>query len=429
VPEDTRAAARRLLGHLDASPTPYHAVARAASLLDAAGFTAVDEADSWTSALPERWYVRRGGALVAAAWPPGDPGAPLRLVGAHTDSPNLRLKPHPVTVAAGWQRLAVEVYGGALWNSWLDRDLGLAGRVSVRRGDAVGDELVHLRGAVARIPQLAIHLDREVNQAGLRLDPQQHLAPLWAPDGAAGVLDAVAAALGAAVDDLVAWDLMLHDATPAALAGPGDDLLVSGRLDDLVSCFVALEALAACPPAELSGPALVCLYDHEEVGSVSRTGADGDLLPGVVRRAHAAGDGHPDDLARALIRSACVSADMAHATHPNHPERHDPGHPVRLNGGPVVKVNASQRYATDASSAAPFLQAAAAAGIPVQHFVSRNDVPCGSTIGPVAAARLGVATVDVGVAQLAMHSARETAGALDPDHFLTALTAFLLGRS
>jgi aspartyl aminopeptidase len=374
--------------------------------------------------------VVRGGSLVAWAVPAEhEPNGGFRILGAHTDSPNLRVKPRPDLVRAGARQLGVEAYGAVLLNSWLDRDLGLSGRITVRGPDGPEVRLLHVDRPLLRIPQLAIHLDREVNQAGLRLDPQQHLAPLWAPDGAAGVLDAVAAALGAAVDDLVAWDLMLHDATPAALAGPGDDLLVSGRLDDLVSCFVALEALAACPPAELSGPALVCLYDHEEVGSVSRTGADGDLLPGVVRRAHAAGDGHPDDLARALIRSACVSADMAHATHPNHPERHDPGHPVRLNGGPVVKVNASQRYATDASSAAPFLQAAAAAGIPVQHFVSRNDVPCGSTIGPVAAARLGVATVDVGVAQLAMHSARETAGALDPDHVLTALTAFLLGRS
>jgi aspartyl aminopeptidase len=164
MPEpDPRAAARRLLEHLDGSPTPYHAAARASGLLEAAGFAELDERASWTDVLPERWYVRRGGALVAAVWPAGDPAAALRIVGAHTDSPNLRLKPHPTTVAAGWQRLAFEVYGGALWNSWLDRDLGLAGRVSVRRDDGVTTELVRLPGAVARIPQLAIHLDREVN--------------------------------------------------------------------------------------------------------------------------------------------------------------------------------------------------------------------------------------------------------------------------
>ncbi len=424
-----RDAARRLLEHLDASPTPYHAVARAAGLLDAAGFTPIDEEASWTTALPDRWYVRRGGALVAGLWPGTAPAAALRIVGAHTDSPNLRLKPRPVSVAAGWQRLAVEVYGGALWNSWLDRDLGLAGRVSVRRDDEVASELVRLPGAVARIPQLAIHLDREVNQAGLRLDPQQHLAPLWAPDGSDGVVDTVAAAVGAAAEDLLAWDLMLHDIAPAALSGPGEELLVSGRLDNLVSCFAAVEALVACTSEEPPGPAVVCLYDHEEVGSVSRSGADGDLLPGILRRAHAAHGGETDDLARALAGSACVSADMAHATHPNHVERHDPGHPVRINGGPVVKVNASQRYASDADSAVPFLRAAAAADVPVQHFVSRNDLPCGSTIGPVAAARLGVATVDVGVAQLAMHSARETAGALDPDLLLAALTSFLLAHT
>jgi aspartyl aminopeptidase len=239
------------------------------------------------------------------------------------------------------------------------------------------------------------------------------------------VLAAVADAVGAAPDALLAWDLMLHDVTPAALSGPGEELLVSGRLDNLVSCYLAVDALVACANDALPGPGVVCLYDHEEVGSVSRSGADGDLLPGIVRRAHAARGGSADDLGRALSGSACVSADMAHATHPNHVERHDPGHPVRINGGPVVKVKASQRYASDADSAVPFLEAAAAVGVAVQHFVSRNDLPCGSTIGPVAAARLGMPTVDVGVAQFAMHSARETAGALDPDHFLSVLTGFL----
>ncbi|HYF45761.1 MAG TPA: M18 family aminopeptidase [Acidimicrobiales bacterium] len=416
-------AARRLLGHLDASPTPYHAVATAADLLTAAGFAEVDEGDAWAGDLADRWFVRRGGALVAADWPAGTaPEAPLRIVGAHTDSPNLRLKPRPGSPSAGWQRLAVEVYGGALHNSWLDRDLGLAGRVSVRGSGGVRSELVRLDGAVARIPQLAIHLDREANQ-GLTLNPQQHLQPLWAADGDADVLAAVAAAVEAEVDDLLAWDLMLFDAQPAALTGPNDELVAGGRLDDLLSSFAAIEALAA---GEADGTVgVVCLFDHEEVGSVSRTGADGDLLPGLVRRAHGARGGDADQLARAFSASACVSADMAHATHPNYAERHDPGHPIRLNGGPVVKVNASQRYATDADSAVPFLEAADAAGVPVQRFVSRSDMPCGSTIGPVTAARMGVATVDVGVAQLAMHSARETAGSHDVGRFVDVLGAFL----
>lgn len=425
--EDARATARRLLGHLDASPTPYHAVERAAGLLGAAGFVERDEGAEWTVEGPERWFVRRGGALVAMRWPSAlAPEAPLRIVGAHTDSPNLRLKPRPQSSSAGWQRLAVEVYGRPLLNSWLDRDLGLAGRVSVRRRDGPDSALVHLDGAVARIPQLAIHLDREVNQAGLVLSPQQHLLPLWAPDGEAGVLEAVAQAVGGAVDDLLAWDLMLHDVQPAALTGPGDEVLVGGRLDNLVSSFVAVEALIA-GPEEPDAVGVVCLFDHEEVGSVSRTGADGRFLPGLVERAHAARGGGADALARALSRSACVSADMAHATHPNYADRHDPGHPVAVNGGPVVKVNASQRYASDADSAVPFLEAADSAGVPVQRFVSRSDLPCGSTIGPVTAARLGVPTVDVGVSQLAMHSARETAGALDPDLFRRALRTFLAG--
>lgn len=426
---DGRATAEALLTYLDDSPSPHHAAATAAGRLEAVGFTEVEETADWTTGLPDRWFVRRGGALVAALWPAElPPETPFRIVGAHTDSPNLRLKPRPTSVAAGWQRLAVEVYGGPLLNSWLDRDLGLAGRVSVQRPEGPEVVLVRLEGTVARIPQLAIHLDREVNKAGLVLNPQQHLLPLWAPEGEPDVLHAVAAAVGAETEDLLAWDLMLHDAQPAALNGPQDELLVGGRLDNLVSCFVAVEALAATvgqPDAQATIP-LICLYDHEEVGSVSRAGADGDLLPGLIGRAHAARGGTDEALARSLAASACVSADMAHATHPNHADRHDPGHPVRINGGPVVKVNASQRYASDAESAVPFLTAAAAAGVPVQCFVSRSDLPCGSTIGPVAAARLGIPTVDVGVAQFAMHSARETAGARDPELFRRALAAFLV---
>ena len=426
--DDGRATAEALLGFLDDSPSPYHAAANAARRLGDAGFTEVEETADWTAVLPDRWFVRRGGALVAAVWPSGlAPTTPVRIIGAHTDSPNLRLKPRPTTVAAGWQRVAVEVYGSPLLNSWLDRDLGLAGRVSVRRPDGPAVALVRLESPVARIPQLAIHLDREVNQSGLLLNPQQHLQPLWAPDGEPGVLHAVAAAVDAEVEDLLAWDLMFHDSQPAALNGPDEGLLVSGRLDNLVSCFVAVEALigAAADRGEPAAVPLVCLYDHEEVGSVSRTGADGDLLPGLIARTHAARGGTGDELARTFAASACVSADMAHATHPNHVDRHDPGHLVMINGGPVIKVNASQRYATDAESAVPFLTAAAAAGGPIQRFVSRSDLPCGSTIGPVTAARLGVPTVDVGVAQFSMHSARETAGSRDPELFRRALVAFL----
>jgi len=421
---DPRAAARRLVGHLDASPTPYHAVATAAGLLTAAGFTELIEAESW-SRVPERWFVRRGGALVAGTGPDGlDPAAPLRVVGAHTDSPNLRLKPHPTDVGSGWQRLGVEVYGGPLLASWLDRDLGLAGRVTVRGPDGPRTVVVDLGGPVARIPQLAIHLDREVNQKGPGTDPQTHLSPLWAAEGEADVVTAIAEAAGG---EPLAWDLMFFDTQPAALTGPDDALLVGGRLDNLVSSFVAVEALIAAADRPGATAPVVCLFDHEEVGSVSATGAAGHLLPGLVARVGALRGGDDEARARAAATGACVSADMAHATHPNRPDRHDPVHPIRVNGGPVVKVNASQRYASDATSAVPFLLAAEAAGVPVQRFVSRSDLPCGSTIGPVTAAGMGLATVDVGVAQWAMHSARETAGALDPALYLAALTAFLAG--
>lgn len=291
---DPRDAARRLVAHVDAAPSPYHAVARAAALLDAAGFAAVDEGAGWDAGLPDRWYVHRGGALVASVWPAGrPPTSGLRVVGAHTDSPNLRLKPRPSSLRAGWQRLGVEVYGGPLLASWLDRDLGLAGRVAVGDGAGTRTVLVDLDGPVARIPQLAIHLDREVNQSGPGVDPHEHLRPLWATEGEGDVVRAIAAAAGG---DPLAWDLMFYDRQGATLAGPNDELLVGGRLDNLVSSFLAVEALITVAEDDSGGEGpvpVVCLFDHEEVGSVSATGAAGQFLPRLLTHAHRARGGPP----------------------------------------------------------------------------------------------------------------------------------------
>jgi aspartyl aminopeptidase len=422
--------ARDLLELVDASPTPYHAVANLRAGLEAAGFTALDPAAAW-SGPGGRELVAVGGTLVAWAVPDGaSPATPFRIVGAHTDSPNLRLKPRPDTGGSGFRQLGVEVYGGVLLNSWLDRDLGIAGRVAVRGPAGPDLRLLHVGEPVARIPQLAIHLDRDVNERGLALDRQLHLAPVWGtgtPE-VGGFGRWVAERLGVDVDDVLGWDLMFHDLVPGSFLGADRSMLSAPRLDNLLSCHAAVRALVDAVERPAGGDApipVVVLFDHEEIGSTSAVGATSTLLRTVLERLVGRRGGDAEDLARALAGSLVVSADNAHATHPNYPERHEPAHPVRCNGGPVVKRNAQVRYATDAGTEAQVVLAAERAGVPLQQFVVRSNLPCGSTIGPLTAAALGVPTVDVGIAQLAMHSARELAGAHDPAR-LAALLAELL---
>ena len=411
--------ARDLLTFIDASPSPFHACATAAARLDAAGFTRLAETDEWPSST-DRAYIVRDGSLVAWTVPAtASETTAFRIIGAHTDSPNLRVKPHADVERAGAQLIAVEVYGGTLFNSWLDRDLGLSGRVAVRGGEL---SLIKVDRPIARIPQLAIHLDREVNTSGLVVNPQQHLDPIWAID--TGDFDAfVAAELDVATDDVLFWDLMLHDVTPGALLGRDNELISAARIDNLCSCWAATEALTAT--TNHGDIAVAALFDHEEVGSASSRGAASTMVESVLERITLGLGGGRDEWRRAMAASICLSADMAHATHPNYSERHEPGHWIQLNGGPVVKTNVSQRYATDARSAAQFIEACEAVNVPVQHYVHRNDLICGSTIGPITAARLGISTLDVGAPQLSMHSARELMGSADADLYQTARTAFL----
>jgi aspartyl aminopeptidase len=427
-------AARRLLAYCDASPSPYHACATAAEMLGEAGFTELVEDAAWPGG-PGAWFVVRGGSLVAWAVPAEhEPHGGFRIVGAHTDSPNLRVKPRPDLVRAGARQLGVEAYGAVLLNSWLDRDLGLSGRVAIRgHGAGVSLRLLRVGRAVCCIPQLAIHLDREVTQKGLVVDAQHHLSPIWGiTDGTSPVEGQfrafVAEELGVDADDVLSWDLMLHDVAPGALVGRDEELIGSARLDNLASCWAAVESLCDVTrsPGLDAGPVrVVCLFDHEEIGSTSDRGAASSLLPNVLERIVTAGGGDRDSFHRALARSVCLSADMAHATHPNYADRHDPQHQVALNGGPVVKVNANVRYATDAPGSALVALAAEQAKVPLQAFAMRSDLPCGSTIGPITAARLGITTVDVGMPQLAMHAAREHAGSHDPASYQALMSAFL----
>lgn len=403
---------RDLIGYLDASPSPWHAVQSSRERVVAAGFEEVAQADAWRH-LPPRGFVSRGGALVAWSQGPASTArSPFRIVGAHTDSPGLHVKPRPDTGAAGWKQLAVEVYGGVLLNSWLDRDLGVAGQVVLDDGTV---RLLNVAEPIARIPQLAIHLDRDVNEKGLVLDKQAHLTPVWgigAPrDGE--FREWLAGRLGVPDRSIAAWDLCLYDLTPASVLGPAADLLASGRLDNQVSCWAATRALSEAAIAD-DAVAVIALFDHEEVGSESTTGAAGPLLDHVLERLTlAAGGDRADHLGR-LAASACFSCDNAHAVHPNYADRHEPGHRPQVHGGPAIKLNHNQRYATSASTAAMAQRVFEQAGVPWQVFVSRNNMPCGSTIGPITATRLGIDTVDVGVPQLSMHSARELCGTKDP---------------
>jgi aspartyl aminopeptidase len=421
--------ARDLLRFIDASPTPWHCAAHSAERLKAAGFRHLLEDGPLDVDAGDAFFVVRDGALIAVrvgTAPPVDAG--FRIIGAHTDSPNLRLKPNPEVNRAGYRTLGVEVYGGALNYSWLDRDLGLAGRVFVKGSGPVPEaRLVDLRRPLCRIPSLAIHLNREVNTDGLKLNTQQHLAPMFGmaagKDEASALLALLAEAAACDVAHLLAWDLALVDVLPPSLGGLDDAFVFAPRLDNQASCHAALTALIAAPPSQATQ--VICLYDHEEVGSLTAAGADGPLVELLLRRLSATPAGEAESFQRALARSWHVSADMAHAVHPNYEDRHEPQHKPVLNGGPVIKSNSNQRYATTGEGAALFTALAQDAGVPIQKFVTRTDLACGTTIGPIAAAKLGVRTVDVGNPMLSMHSAREQSGAHDVAMMIAVMTGFL----
>lgn len=417
-----------LMSFLAAGPTPYHAVATAAERLEKAGFRQVAETDAWDATTGGK-YVLRGGAIVAWYVPEGaEPHTPFRIVGAHTDSPNLRVKPLPDTGAHGWRQVAVEIYGGPLLNSWLDRDLGLAGRLSLRDGST---RLVNIDRPLLRVPQLAIHLDRSVSTDGLKLDKQRHLQPIWGlGDPREGDLIAfLEDEAGLPAGEVTGWDLMTHSVERPAYLGRDKELLAGPRMDNLLSVHAGTAALAAVATTDtgLSYIPVLAAFDHEENGSQSDTGADGPLLGGVLERSVFARGGSYEDRARAFAGTVCLSSDTGHAVHPNYAERHDPTHHPRVNGGPILKVNVNNRYATDGSGRALFAAACEKAGVPFQSFVSNNSMPCGTTIGPITAARHGIRTVDIGVAILSMHSARELCGTDDPFLLTNALVAFLEG--
>jgi len=411
-----------LLEYIDDSPTPFHAVAETVTRLEAHGYRPLDETNAWEVDAGAKVYVARGGGSVAAfhiGTAPASEGG-FHLVGAHTDSPNLRVKPNPELKQVGYGQLGVEPYGGVLLHTWLDRDLSLAGRVSLADGSI---RLVDFGRELLRIPSLAIHLNRKVNTEGLKLNAQKHMAPVLALDGLEDMdLRALLAEeLGdAKAKEILAWDLMAYDVQPATRSGVSREFIHAARIDNLTSCHAGLTALTASESdAEITRG--IVLYDHEEVGSRSAQGAASDFLRSCLQRL--SGDSI-EDYHRAVAKSFLISADMAHAVHPNYADLHEPKHQPLLGRGPVVKINFNQSYATDGESWASFERWAGEAEVSTQRFVVRSDMGCGSTIGPITAAELGIRTVDAGNPMLSMHSCREVAAAADVPKMIDVMKRF-----
>ncbi|MGA0185230.1 MAG: M18 family aminopeptidase [Ilumatobacteraceae bacterium] len=405
---------------LDASPTARHVVHEARILLESHGFSGWSGEGSPNTAQLSRGYLARAGSIIAWSGLSEATRHQLRIVGAHTDSPGLTLKPGPSTSGSGFGLLNVEVYGGPLLNSWLDRDLHLAGVVVTKRDESM---LFRSSSPVARLSQLAIHLDREVNDKGLVLDRHTHLRPTWTTSDSSDARDLIASLAGVRLDEIETWDCRLADAQPARVIGDDSSMLASARLDNQLSCWASLHALLSA-----NGPSVVALFDHEEIGSQTSVGAESSFFSNMLERLFAAAGASRAQFLEALANGHCISSDNAHAVHPNYPERHDQHNAPLFNRGIAVKWNTNQRYATTPEAIRPVIAAAEASGQTLQHFSSKNTMPCGSTIGPITASILGMETVDIGVPQLSMHSAREVCGVDDALRLEQLLAAYFARR-
>ncbi|NJD08221.1 MAG: M18 family aminopeptidase [Methylococcaceae bacterium] len=425
---EARAAALDLIDFIDASPSPWHAVASVEKRLLDRGYRNLPESERWRLEAGGRYLVVRGGSIVAFALgtvPLEQSG--FRIVGAHTDSPGLRLKPRAAHGAEGLVRLAVEVYGGPILATFTDRDLSLAGRVNVRASEGIATRLLQLREPLVRLPNLAIHMNRNVNEDGLKLNKQTELPLIFGvardgEDADARFRGVLADALQVEAKDVVNWELAVYDTQQGRLWGAEQEFVSDSQLDNLASCHAGVTALL-----NTLAPSATCvcaLFDHEEVGSESAAGAGGSLVADLLGRIAAGLGCDGEGLRCALARSFFVSADMAHAWHPNFPAAYEPNHRVLVNAGPVIKTNANQRYSTGADTAARFIELCEMAGVRYQHYAHRSDLGCGSTIGPIVASRLGVPSVDVGSPMWAMHSLRESAGVADHAAMIAVLSEF-----
>lgn len=411
---------------LKESPTAFHATSNIKRMLGEKGFRELDEKDHWELGSSGKYMVTRNGssviAFVIGENPPGVTG--IRLAGAHTDSPCLKIKPDPEIRSAGYVELDVEVYGGVLMNTWFDRDLSIAGRITCLTSDGNTEScLVDLKTPVAFIPSLAIHLYREVNSSK-SVNPQKEMIPLIMLNGNKGQesefkthLTGLAKQKIPSAAEILEHELFLYDFQPPSITGLKKEFITGARIDNLLSCYAGARALAE---SETDSCSVLVLNDNEEVGSLSISGADGQFLKSVLERICGTGEA----FSRAMAKSLMISTDNAHAIHPNYPEKHDINHRPVMNMGPAIKINASQRYATNSEGSAIIRMMAKKTGIPVQTFVMRSDMACGSTIGPITASMLGIKTVDIGVPTLGMHSIREIAGVQDLNWLFCLLRAF-----
>jgi len=441
--------ALELVDFLNDSWTHYHAVETSEKLLLAAGFTKLSEREEWDVQAGGKYYFIRNGTTIVAFALGGQfkGGNGFNIVAAHTDSPCLKLKPVTASKKSGFLKVGVQTYGGGLWYTWFDRDLSVAGRVLVRKDDgSIASQLVRIDSPILRIPTLAIHLDREVNTNGFKPNTETHLAPVLAtsikaelnqtPDKSSDgphhalLLEVLAKQLGCPIENIEDFELNVCDTQPSAIGGASKEFIFSGRLDNLAMSYCGLKALIeatndeAALEKETNG-LMVALFDHEEVGSNSAQGAASPVMFEAMRRATSVLQGPGEGvLERSIRNSFLVSADMAHCLHPNYPEKHEENHQPKMHKGLVIKHNANQRYATTAVTSFLFREIAKQQGIPMQDFVVRNDMGCGSTIGPIMASGIGIRTVDVGMPQLSMHSVREMCGTDDVETSYKHFKAF-----
>jgi len=426
---------QQLLDFIDASPSPWHVVNSIEAQLAAFQFEKLDERDKWTLQPGGRYYVVRDDSsiivFVRGQKPLTETG--FKIIGAHTDSPGLRIKPNAATSGDGFLRLNVEVYGGPILATFTDRDLSLAGRISYKNEQGhITRQLLNIGKPLLRLPNLAIHMNRAVNDEGLKLHKQIELPLLLSVLTQEQLpqpyfLSLLQQASGIDAARILSWDLAVFDTQKGVFWGAENEFYADSQLDNLASCHAGLQALLDDSTLQADSTLVCAFFDHEEIGSESSKGADGSFLPDVLSRIARASDSDGEDYQRALAQSFMISADMAHAFQPNFPNAYDPEHKVIVNKGPVIKVNANHRYSSESVSEALFADCCIQAGVPYQKYSHRSDLPCGSTIGPMTSARLGIRTVDVGNPMWAMHSVRESAGVLDHNYMIRVMTRFFSG--
>ncbi|MCP4325211.1 MAG: M18 family aminopeptidase [Psychromonas sp.] len=423
-----KAFAQDLISFIDNSPVSYFAVENIINTLQSEGYQPLDEGDKWQLQAGQKYYIQRNNSALLAfqvgsekPWQTG-----FNLAGAHTDSPYLKLKNESLTKSAGCLKVSIETYGGAINSTWLDRDLSLAGRIALKTEQGITTKLVDFKDAIGSIPNLAIHLNREAN-TGFEYNKQTHLPVILHAsdieiDEKTYLKELVATQAGVQANDILEMDLYFYDTQKGALIGLDKDIIATGRLDNLAMCHCIYKSLLSDSAPKQTN--IAAFFDNEEIGSKTLMGADSNFLNSALERICFALSGDQEDCLRAKHKSFLISADGAHALHPNYTDKHDKAYAPLLNKGPVIKLSANFRYATTAESAATFINLCEQVNVPYQKMANRSDLPSGSTIGPTSSAQLGINTIDVGNPMLAMHSIRESQGYLDHYYMYQVLQQF-----